>query len=183
MPGIAPLQHGLSDDMEGRLRQEIDGASPLEAISALEQRLFLGERLLRDADAASMAVSIETRLPLVDSVLTETVSKLPLDSRYQPLGRKQALRDAGLVGLDPELFNRPKTGFVIPFDRWIRAGLGKSMDALMRDRKAAANVGLNGDTVERLWNAYQSGAPGMYWSRVWAIYMLLRWSQRHGITV
>jgi asparagine synthase (glutamine-hydrolysing) len=87
------------------------------------------------------------------------------------------------VGLDPQLFERPKSGFVLPFDRWIKAGLGKSMDGLMRDPKAAASVGLNGKTVTRLWDAYLAGAPGMYWSRVWAIYMLLRFGQKHGLTV
>lgn len=181
--GISPLKNGLPPELESRLRDETRGASTLETISALEQRLFLGERLLRDTDAASMAVSIETRLPLVDSVLTAQAARLPLDARYQPLGRKQMLRDTGLDGLDRALFDRPKSGFVIPFDRWIRAGLGNAMDQLMRDPTAAQRVGLNGKTVSKLWSAYQSGASGMYWSRVWAIYMLLRWSQRHGLAV
>lgn len=181
--GLAPLRNGLTDDMESRLRNEIAGASVLEQISALEQRLFLGERLLRDTDAASMAVSIETRLPLVDSHLTQSAATLSPATRYQPLGRKQKLRTDGLNGLDAALFDRPKSGFVIPFDRWIRAGLGKAMDDLMRDPAAAARVGLNGSTVTKLWHAYQSGAPGMYWTRVWALYMLMRWAQRHNVSI
>lgn len=181
--GIDPLPRGLPGELEASLLAETRGASSLETISAFEQRLFLGERLLRDADAASMAVSIETRLPLVDSVLTEHVARMPADERYDPIGRKQALRDAGLVGLDRQLFERPKSGFVLPFDRWIKAGLGRQMDSLMRDAKAAANVGLNGRTVTRLWEAYLAGAPGMYWSRVWALYMLLRYAQKHRLTV
>lgn len=181
--GIDPLPRGLPADFEAELLAESRGATPLESISAFEQRIFLGERLLRDADAASMAVSIETRLPLVDSVLTQHVAAMPNDQRYSPVGRKQALRDAGLVGLSPMLFERPKSGFVLPFDKWIKAGLGKQMDALMRDANAAASVGLNGKTVTRLWDAYLAGAPGMYWSRVWAIYMLLRYGQTHGLAV
>ena len=181
--GIDPLPRGLPASFEEQLLAETRGATPLEAVSAFEQRIFLGERLLRDADAASMAVSIETRLPLVDSVLTEHVAGLTNFDRYRPVGRKQMLRDVGLIGLDSHLFERPKSGFVLPFDRWIRAGLGKSMDGLMRDAKAAAAVGLNGKTVARLWDAYLAGAPGMYWSRVWAIYMLLRFAQTHGLKV
>ncbi|MBC7785035.1 MAG: asparagine synthase (glutamine-hydrolyzing) [Burkholderiales bacterium] len=181
--GIPALPHGLQPDMESRLREEIRGADTLAAISCLEQRLFLGERLLRDADAASMAVSIETRLPLVDCTLTAAAARLPSGDRFDPIGRKQMLRQTGLAGLDPQLFDRPKTGFVIPFDRWIKAGLGKAMDELMRDPKAAANAGLNGRTVTRLWDAYLAGQPGMYWSRVWAIYMLIRWCERTGLRV
>ncbi len=181
--GIEPLKNGLTQSMESRLRDEIKNCSTLSAISALEQRLFLGERLLRDADAASMAVSIETRLPLVDHLLTTQANRLPEADRYHPIGRKQMLRSAGLIGLDPQLFDRPKSGFVIPFDRWIKAGLGKAMDDLMRDATAARNAGLNPQTVTELWDAYLSGQPGMYWSRVWAIYMLIRWCQKHGLSV
>src|SRR5207253_8290914 len=113
-------QSGLNASLRARLADELAGHAPLRAISILEQRLFLGERLLRDTDAASMAVSLETRLPLVDSVLASRVSKLTDGERYLPVGRKQMLRNIGLSGLDPRLFDRPKRGFVLPFDRWIR---------------------------------------------------------------
>ncbi len=118
---------------------EVAGRSrPVAAVAALEQRLFLGERLLRDTDAASMAVSLETRLPLVDSVVVDAVNRLPDEARFAPLGRKQMLRRIGLDGLDPALFERPKRGFVLPFDTWIRKSLGRAMDDTMRDPQAAA---------------------------------------------
>lgn len=172
---------GLPKALHERLASESAGRSPLEAVSVLEQRLFLGERLLRDTDAASMAVSLETRLPLVDQVLLETVNRLPDSVRYQPLGRKQALRHAGLIGLDPRLFERPKSGFVMPFDTWIRRRLKDGMDQVLGDERLAAKAGLSGPTVARLWKAFKDGAPGLYWSRVWALYILLRWCDRHSI--
>ena len=172
---------GLPPAMHQKLRRETDGRSSLAALSVLEQRCFLGERLLRDIDAASMAVSLETRLPLVDQVVLETVIRLPDELRYQPLGRKQILRDVALGGLDPRLFERPKRGFEMPFGAWARRRLGGQMDAVMRDRLLAARVGLSGDAVARLWQAFQDGAPGLYWSRVWALYVLLRWCDRHGV--
>lgn len=182
--GVAPgIRSGLTTELAEQLRQETDGRSPLSTIAALEQRLFLGERLLRDTDAASMAVSLETRLPLVDSVVVETVNRVPDGPRFEPLGRKQLLRDVGLAGLDPALFERPKRGFVLPFDKWIRKSLGRAMDETMRDSRMAASVGLNGAAVAQLWNAYQSGAPGLYWSRVWVLYVLIRWCHRHGVLI
>jgi asparagine synthase (glutamine-hydrolysing) len=126
-------------------------------------------------------VSLETRLPLVDSVVVDTVNRLPDALRFAPLGRKAALRRIGLDTLDPALFERPKRGFVLPFDSWIRRSLGDAMDATMRDPAAAAAVGLDGRVVSRLWKAYQDGAPGLYWSRVWILYVLMRWCQRHGV--
>lgn len=175
------LPDGLPPQMHARLMAETSDRSPLSSISVMEQRLFLGERLLRDNDAASMSASIEQRVPLVDHVLREAVDRLPDGVRFHPLRKKAALQRIGLRGLDPALFDRPKSGFVLPFDRWIRRGLKDIMDRTLRDPSAVAAVGLNPATVERLWRAFLSGAPGTYWSRVWSIYVFVRWCHRHKV--
>jgi asparagine synthase (glutamine-hydrolysing) len=171
---------GLPEEMRTRLWAEMRSRSALSAISVLEQRLFLGERLLRDTDATSMAASIEVRLPLVDNVLFENVDRLDDSERYYPLGKKSVLRRSGLRGLDPRLFRQPKTGFVLPYDRWIRRSVGKVMDQTMRDPAIVRPTGLNPDAVQRLWQAFNDGAPGLYWSRVWTVYVFIRWCHRHG---
>ncbi len=80
------LADGLPAAMRQRIIAESRGRTPLSAISVMEQRLFLGERLLRDNDVASMACSLEQRVPLVDQVLLESVDRLPDRARYAPLG-------------------------------------------------------------------------------------------------
>ena len=175
------LVDGLPPAVHARLTGDVGSRSPLSAISFLEQRLFLGERLLRDNDAASMAASIEQRLPLVDRILLEAVDRVPDRTRYHPLGRKALLRAIGLRGLDGALFERPKRGFVLPFDRWIRMRLGKEMDGTLRDPEAIRSAGLEPDAVGRLWRAFVDGARGIYWSRIWALFVLVRWCQRHGV--
>ncbi len=181
-PGFAEaLADGLPAAMRRRITAESRGRTPLSAISVMEQRLFLGERLLRDNDVASMAASLEQRVPLVDQLLFESVDRLPDRARYRPLGRKAMLRRIGLRGLDPALFERPKSGFVLPFDRWIRRGLKDTMDRTLRDPQAVAPVGLDPAAVERLWRAFLDGAPGMYWSRVWSVYVLIRWCHRNRV--
>jgi asparagine synthase (glutamine-hydrolysing) len=181
-PGFAEvLADGLPEALRGRILDESRGRTPLSAISVMEQRIFLGERLLRDNDVASMASSLEQRVPLVDQVIFEAVDRLPGDARYQPLGQKAMLRRIGLRGLDPALFDRPKSGFVLPFDRWIRRGLKKAMDETLLDPQAIAPVGLDPLAVERLWRAFLDGASGMYWSRVWSVYVLVRWCHRNRV--
>ena len=181
-PGFAEaLADGLPPAMRQRITAETRARTPLSAISVMEQRLFLGERLLRDNDVASMASSLEQRVPLVDQVLFESVDRLPDQARYQPLGRKAMLRRIGLRGLDPALFERPKSGFVLPFDRWIRRGLKDAMDQTLRDPQAIAPAGLDPVAVERLWRAFLDGAPGMYWSRVWSVYVFIRWCHRNRV--
>ncbi len=175
------LADGLPPEMHARLGAEVRGRSALSAIALLEQRLFLGERLLRDNDVASMAASLEQRVPLVDRVLLEAVDRLPDEVRFHPVQAKAILRRIGLAGLDPALFDRPKSGFVLPFDRWIRRGLRKAMDETLCDPSAVRRAGLDPAPVERLWRAFVDGAPGMYWSRVWALYVLVRWCHRNRV--
>ena len=181
-PGFAEaLADGLPRAMRQRVTAETRARTPLSAISIMEQRLFLGERLLRDNDVASMASSLEQRVPLVDQVLFESVDRLGDQARYRPLGQKAMLRRIGLRGLDPSLFERPKTGFVLPFDRWIRRGLKDAMDQTLRDPQAIASAGLDPAAVGRLWRAFLDGARGMYWSRVWSVYVFVRWSHRNRV--
>ena len=175
------LIDGLPAPMHSRLLFETHSKSNLAAISTMEQRLFLGERLLPDTDATSMAASIEVRLPLVDHVLFENVCRLRDADRYTPIGKKAALRRIGLRGLDPALFDRPKTGFVLPYDRWLRMGVGEVMDRTMRDGAAVKATGLNPEAVGLLWQAFIDRNPGIYWSRVWAIFVLIRWCHRHRV--
>jgi asparagine synthase (glutamine-hydrolysing) len=175
------LADGLSPSLRRRIIAETRARSPLSAISVMEQRLFLGERLLRDNDVASMASSLEQRVPLVDQVLFESVDRLPDRARYLPVGRKAMLRRIGLRGLDPTLFERPKSGFVLPFDRWIRRGLKGAMDQTLRDPQVITPTGLDPTAVERLWRAFLDGAPGIYWSRVWSVYVFVRWCHRNRV--
>lgn len=91
------------------------------------------------------------------------------------------LRRIGLAGLDARLFERPKSGFVLPFDRWIRQRLGRAMDRVMRDARSTDAVGLNGHAVCRLWQSYHDQTAGLYWTRVWALYVFIRWCHRHGV--
>jgi asparagine synthase (glutamine-hydrolysing) len=172
---------GLPTEMRARLLSQIQSGGLLSTFGTFERSLFLGERLLRDTDSASMSASIEVRLPLVDQVLVENVERLPEPKRFQPLGKKAILRRLGLKGLDPKLFERRKAGFVLPYDRWLKSELGNMIDGTMRDHAAIKATGLDPKAIERLWQAFLDGSPGLYWSRIWAIYVFVRWCDRHKI--
>jgi asparagine synthase (glutamine-hydrolysing) len=147
----------------------------LHAISMLELSLFIGDRLLRDTDAASMAVSIEVRLPLLDHEVVEAAAAIDPAMRFQPLGSKALLKKLALRQLDPKMFERPKSGFVLPIERWCRQELRDELENTFRDRRLCESVGLNSATIMRLWQAYQAGAKGLYRSREWSLFALLRW--------
>jgi asparagine synthase (glutamine-hydrolysing) len=176
------ISHGLPAATHAWLSTEIDGHAPIDVAAILETRCFVGERLLRDADTVSSAQSLELRSPLADPRIIEALARLSVEKKFLPVGNKPLLRKYGLENVDPKLYNRPKQGFVLPFDRWIRKNLGRVMDEVMLDESACRAAGLRPAAVARLWRAFQQGSPGLYWTRVWAIYVLIRWCQRHGVS-
>jgi asparagine synthase (glutamine-hydrolysing) len=88
-----------------------------------------------------------------------------------------------MPGLDPTMFDRPKAGFVLPIDVWAKAELKPQIEATFQDRDLAQRTGIDPEAVGKPWRAYQAGAPGLYWSRVWAMFVLLWWCQRHRVSL
>ncbi|HET6899599.1 MAG TPA: asparagine synthase (glutamine-hydrolyzing) [Vicinamibacteria bacterium] len=176
-------EHGLPAEVAAAWRDRIDGSDPRQAVSVLELSSFIGERLLRDTDAASMAVGLEVRVPLLDHVLAEKAAGLEPARRFSPPGKKQLLRD--LVGprLGKALFDRPKSGFVLPIDTWARRRLQPQMESVFRDEGLCARAGLRHDAVRTLWRSFCAGRPGLYWSRVWALHVLLSWCRTHDVAL
>jgi asparagine synthase (glutamine-hydrolysing) len=152
-------------------------------VSLLELNLFVGERLLRDTDVASMAVSLEVRVPLLDHGVVEAALAVPEDDRYEPLGKKALLKTLALSRVDPAIFDRPKSGFVLPIEVWAKDRLAPDIDEVFADRAATERVGLSADALGRLWSGFRAGESGLYWSRIWAPYVLLRWCRAHGLSL
>jgi asparagine synthase (glutamine-hydrolysing) len=184
LPGVrGRTRFGLGARRADAMARLVEGADPLHAITQLELSSFVGDRLLPDTDCASMAASLEVRVPLLDHRVVEEAARLDPDVRYHPLGKKMALRRAALGRLDPSLFDRPKAGFVLPIEPWSRGALEDRITDAFDDRRRCASVGLESDSVGKLWRAYRAGAPGMYWSRVWSLYALLDWASRNEATL
>ena len=177
------LRIGLPGATARELSELIAGTRPLAAISLLELWCFLGERLLRDTDATSMASSLEVRVPFLDHEVVSAASALAEEERFEPLGKKQVLRDVALGNLDRTLFDRPKAGFVLPLENWTRDALKDEMSAALGDRDFCERAGLDARAVGRLWSAFVARAPGLYWSRIWAVYALGWWCRAHRVSV
>ena len=177
------VEYGLPAGRVREFEHEVSCCSLLGGISLLEQSLFLGERLLRDTDAASMAVALEVRVPLLDFTIIEALAALNDATRFEPLGQKHLLRELGLTGIDPTVFNRPKSGFVLPLDIWCRRQVKDVIDATFADHELVTGVGLCPGALGRLWRSYQEGAPGLYWSRIWSLFVLLDWCRSYGVSL
>ncbi|MGZ8868190.1 MAG: asparagine synthetase B family protein, partial [Thermoanaerobaculia bacterium] len=94
-----------------------DPGNPFARVSALESALYLRNQLLRDIDWASMAHSLEVRVPLVDSHLLRRIAPALVSRKTHG---KAILADAPRPPLPAEIRNRRKTGFTVPIREWLR---------------------------------------------------------------
>jgi asparagine synthase (glutamine-hydrolysing) len=141
------------------------------AISAQELTGYLHGMLLRDADQMAMAVSLETRVPFLDHRLVETVLPLPAASKIGD-GRPKSLLLAACDDLLPRaVWDRPKRGFVLPMDDWLRGPLADFAQEGL-DQLRSAQV-LADRFVARV--AADFAARRVHWSRLWALVVLGHW--------
>ena len=94
-----------------------DPLLPFARVATLESSLYMRNQLLRDADWAGMAHSVEIRVPLVDAVLLERVAAMGLGARQR--NAKHLLLDACHESEAPSTISRRKTGFLVPIAKWI----------------------------------------------------------------
>jgi asparagine synthase (glutamine-hydrolysing) len=86
-----------------------------------------------------MANSLEVRLPLIDHKVVGLVIEQKLKNRFYPLGKKRFLRNLVAEQLDSRLFNRPKSGFVLPIEQWCRQSLKREISETFSDRAHLAS--------------------------------------------
>ena len=136
--------------------------------------------LLRDTDQMSMAHALEVRVPLLDHVLVEYVMALP-DSYKMPNGTPKPLLVNSLRGLLPdEIVHRPKQGFSLPFDVWMRSHLRDFCEARLGDGGLARRDMFEPQSLRGLWSAFLARRPDVPWSRVWVLVVLEEWLERNG---
>jgi asparagine synthase (glutamine-hydrolysing) len=173
---------GVSPEREADLAVQIEGLTTLQAVTALESEMFLGDRLLRDMDSVSMAHSIELRVPLVDTSLSDGLAGLGDAERYLPIGEKRLLRRQSEHAVPVDFFSRPKRGFEFPMDVWLRGPLRSLVESKLLDAAACAALGLRPAEVAQIWRRFLSRPGAIYWTRPWALFSLLHWAATNGVT-
>lgn len=138
-------------------------------------RTYLVDDVLHKVDRASMAVSIEARVPLLDHRVAEFAWQLPLDAKWRNGVTKWPLRQVLAKHVPPALFERPKQGFGVPISVWLRAGLRSWAEDLLND--PAASEYLHADRARQLWREHLSGRldRGVY---LWDVLSFLSWQRQ-----
>ena len=148
----------------------------LERMQLADQLGYLPDDLLSKVDRASMAVSLEARVPLLDHRVVEFSWTLPRSLKIQGTTGKWLLREVLHRYVPAELVERPKVGFSTPVDGWLKGPLNAwARDLLARERVIRAGV-LDPDVVAGAWRDFEGGyGPGI---SIWALLMFQAWHER-----
>jgi asparagine synthase (glutamine-hydrolysing) len=161
------------------LRQSIAQSStldPVNRVSYLESHWYMRNTLLRDSDFMSMAHGLELRVPFLDRALVEACFRIPGDKKLQGNLPKGLLLASLGVELPREIVNRPKRGFTLPFERWLRGEMRPVVeDALLKSKWDQTSI--SASAVREVWNRFLAGETS--WSRPWSLFVLRRWCERN----
>ena len=148
----------------------------LPSMLLADQINYLPDDNLAKVDRASMAASLETRLPLLDHRLVEFSWRLPDDLKLRGRTTKWLLRAILDRYIPRSLIERPKMGFTVPVDKWLRGPLREWARDVLGGSAFHAMFPIRPATIGRLWDDYLA-QRGPSANEIWALVMLSAWSE------
>ncbi len=178
--GKSGARYGDSERaLESVLRESIARSStldPVNRVSYLESHFYMRNTLLRDSDFMSMAHGLELRVPFLDRTLLEACFRIPGERKLQGNSPKSLLLASLGVELPREILNRPKRGFTLPFERWLRGEMRPVVeDALLKSNWEQTSI--SPSAVREVWHRFLTGETS--WSRPWSLFVLKRWCEQN----
>lgn len=147
---------------------------PRHNLMLMDLLMYHPDDILNKVDRTAMAVSLETRVPMLDRDVVEFAWTLPLAYRQENGVRKKILRDILYRYVPRELMERPKTGFSIPLHRWLRQpGLREWAESLLEPSLLERQGLLETTAVRKLWDDYIM--KNVWKPQIWYILMLQEW--------
>jgi asparagine synthase (glutamine-hydrolysing) len=162
-------------ELDAVLRASVDASShldPVNRVSYLESHWYMSNTLLRDSDSMSMAHGLELRVPFLDRDLVEACFRIPGKQKLQGDSPKSLLLASLGVELPSEIVHRPKKGFTLPFERWLRGEMRSVVESKMLG-DGFARIRLNPGSASVVWRRFLAGETS--WSRPWSLFVLMRW--------
>ena len=167
---------GSVEDPNERLLAQPEPRNLLDRMMLADQMHYLPDDLLAKVDRASMAVGLEVRAPLLDHRVVEFAWRLPRTMKLRDGAGKWALRQVLYRRVPRDLVERPKRGFSVPIDRWLRGALRRWAEPLL-GKDALLASGLDPAPVTAAWADLQQGRR-QSGAALWAVLMFQAWKER-----
>ena len=145
-------------------------------VSYLESTCYMRNTLLRDSDFMSMAHALELRVPFLDPALVQACFRIPGKEKLSATSPKALLLRSLGVELPRDIVHRPKRGFTLPFERWMRGEMRSTIEQALR-ADSALDSRLNPRAVADVWKRFLAGETS--WSRPWSLFVLRKWCQQN----
>ena len=168
--------HAAADENE-RVLNESEPARLLDRMMLADQMTYLPDDLLAKVDRASMAVSLEVRAPLLDHRIVEFSWRLTPALKLRGRIGKWVLRQILYRRVPRHIVDRPKMGFSVPIDRWLRGPLREWAEDLLSADTIARGGLLNPAPIARAWEELQQGRRRTG-AALWAVVMFQGWRKQ-----
>ena len=143
-------------------------------IMLMNLMMYHPDDILVKVDRTAMAVSLETRVPMLDKDVVEFAWSLPIDYKREGKIGKKVLREVLYKYVPREMMERPKKGFSIPINQWLLKPELREWAESLIDRKTLQQQGiLNADVVWQIWKDYTE--KGIWRIQIWFILMFQAW--------
>jgi asparagine synthase (glutamine-hydrolysing) len=167
----------VSGDSNQRILNDTTRFGLLDRMMLADQLMYLPDDLLAKVDRASMSVSLEVRAPLLDHRVVELSWRLPPALKLRGRVGKWALRQILYRRVPRHLVDRPKMGFSVPIDAWLRGPLRQWAGELLSPERLADGNLLDPAPITRAWEDLQTGRRRTG-AALWAVAMFQGWKER-----